>query len=273
MLFEFACRCAAGLVLAAPFTAAVAASGLGAFAEGDRLLFEPGGLLLVEVARASWLWLTPLANASLVTFAVLSVALTLPASLLWVTSADDTPATAPALFGRAVALVPSLLALAGLALLGQILAICLGVAGAGFFRSALESPVAGDRWALVPLGCAGLVALAFGVLRDVASAAVACGVPNARSGLRAALTALLGAPRALLTRWVAAAVAGLAVVAAVAGGVGIIDVGRPGSLRVVAVAVLHQSVVLALSVFRAGWFTAAARVVRGQLGAGSEARL
>jgi len=273
VLFEFVCRGAAGVVLAAPVAAAVAASGLGGFAEGDRLLFEPGGLLLVEVARASWLWLTPLANASLVTFAVLSVALTLPASLLWVTSADETSAPASATFGRAVALVPSLLALEGLAFLGQILAVCVGVVAAGFFRNSLESPVAGDRWALLPLGCGGLAALAFGVLRDVASAAVACGVPNARSALRAALGALFSTPRALFTRWVAAALGGLAVVAAVAVAVGIIDVGRPGSLRVVAVAVLHQSVVLALSVFRAGWFTAAARVVRAQLGAGSEARL
>jgi len=272
VLFEFACRGAASIVLAGPVCAAVAASGIGAFPEGDRLLFEPGGLLLVEVARASWLWLTPLANASLVTLAVVSVALSVPAALLWVTSADETPAAPSALFGRAAALVPSLLALEGLAFLGQILALCLGLSGAGSFRSALESPAAGDRWALVPLGCAALVALALGILRDVASAAVVCGAPNARSGLRAGLGALFTAPVTLLTRWAGPALAALVVVGAVAGAVGVIDVGRPGSLRVVVVAALHQCVVLALSAFRAGWFTAAARLARAQLGGGSEAR-
>jgi hypothetical protein len=272
VLFEFACRGAAGLVLAAPITAAVAASGLGAFPEGDRLLFEPGGLLLVEVARASWHWLGPLANASLLTLAVVSLALSVPAALLWVTSAEEDDASPPVLFSRACALVPSLLALEGVAFLGQILTLCLGFAAAGWFRSGLENPVAGDRWALLPLACAALLALGLGIVRDVASASVTCGAPNARSGLRAALAVVAGAPGTLLTRWLRAALAALALVAAVAGAVGAVDVGRPGALRVVAVAVLHQSVVLALSVFRAGWFTGAARVVRAQLGAGSEAR-
>ena len=270
--FEFACRSAAGLVLAAPVTAAVAVSGLGAFPEGDRLLFEPGGLLLVEVARASWLWLAPLASASLVTVAVLSVALTLPTALLWTTSADESGDALPALFGRAAAQVPSLLALTGLTFLGQILAICLGFAGAGFFRDALDNPIQGDLWALLPLGAGTIVALAFGLLRDVASAAVACGTPNARAALRVALGALFDAPLTLVARWVVPSLTGVAVAVAVAAAVGVIDVARPGSLRVLLVAVLHQGVVLALSVCRAVWFTAAARAVRPQLGAGSEAR-
>lgn len=272
VLFEFACRGTAALVLAAPLTAAVAATGLGAFPQGDRLLFEPGGLFLVEVARATAPWLSPLANASLVTLTLLGIALTLPAALLWTASTDDAPMAVSALFGRAVALVPSLLALAGFAFLGQVLAVCLGLAGAGFFHGAVENPEEGDLWALLPLAAAGLVVLAFGLLRDTASAAVTCGAPNARAALRVALATLVLAPGKLLARWLTPAVAGLALVALVAAAVGAVDVGRPGAGRVLLVTSLHQGVVLALSIARAVWFAGATRVVKGQLDAGSDAR-
>jgi hypothetical protein len=177
-----------------------------------------------------------------------------------------------ALFGRAIALVPSLLALAGFAFLGQVLAVCLGLAGAGFFHGAVENPKEGDLWALLPLAAAGLVVLAFGLLRDTASAAVTCGAPNARAALRVALATLVLAPGKLLARWLTPAVAGLALVALVAAAVGAVDVGRPGAGRVLLVTSLHQGVVLALSIARAVWFAGATRVVKGQLDAGSDAR-
>src|SRR6185295_15249218 len=75
VLFDFACRIAAGLILGAPVAAVVSASGVGAFPEGDRLLFAPGGTLLAELVRASFSLLPALATSSLATGVLLAAGL------------------------------------------------------------------------------------------------------------------------------------------------------------------------------------------------------
>jgi hypothetical protein len=269
VLFECACRAAAGVVLAAPVTAVIAATGVGAFPEGDRLLFEPGGLLLVEIARLASPALSSLASSSLVTLVVLGSALTLPRALLWSASTEASTEPLGALFGRTIALVPSLLTLTGLGFLGQVLVCMLGLSAAGILRGASANPSGADLWALGAVLCAGFFALALGILRDLSSAAAACGAPNAQAALRVGLACVLRAPGAALARWLGPAAIGLALTALVAAAVGMLDVSRTGSLRLPAVAVLHQAVVVCLSCCRAAWFVAATRSVRPQLGAGS----
>lgn len=272
VLVEFACRAAAGLVLATPVTAVIAASGIGAFPAGDRLLFEPGGLFLVEVARSAWPSIAPFAGSSLVTLVLVTCALTLPRALLWTVSAEVSSEPLTASFGRAGSLVPPLLTLTGLGFLGQTLAWMLGLTLAGILRAKSENPMTGDLFGLAVVASAGVVVLALGVLRDLASAALASGAANARSALRAGLASVLGSPGAALGRWLLPAAAGLALVVAVAGAVGAIDVARPGALRLALVLLLHQAVVLWLSCCRAVWFGAAVALVRPQLGTGSVAR-
>jgi hypothetical protein len=253
-------------------TAAISATGIGAFPEGDRLLFEPGGLLLVEAARQTLSLLGPLAASSLSTAALLGLALTLPRALLWSAVAAETPDRFATLLGHAATRIPSLLALTGLGFLAQVLAYSLGLSAAGLMRSSLSGPERGDLFAFAVLALAGALVLALGVLRDVASAAVACGVPTARAAVRIGFDAVRRAPGSVFVGWLGPAALGLTLVVIAAAGAGILDVARAGGFRVFAVALLHQSVLLALSFCRATWFGAAVRCVRPQLDATSAAR-
>ena len=273
VLFDYAARAAGALVLAAPVGAMVAASGIGNFPEGDRLLFERGGLLLVEVVRASWALLPPLAASSLVSGVVVFGALTLPQAILWSALGETAPESTNTFLGRACARVPAFLALTGLGFLAQILVLTLGLTAAGFLHGrATHDEMRTDLVALTALAVAALLALSCGVLRDVAGATLACGAANGRAALRAGLRVFLRSPLALAARWFVPASLGGALVLAVAFAVGRLDVGRSEGFRFLAVAVLHQLVVLGLTVCRAVWFRGAVRIVRPQLEAVSEAR-
>lgn len=273
VLFEFAARAAGALLLAAPITAAVAASGIGNFPAGDRLLFERGGLLLVEVARASWALFAPLAGSSVVTGALLWIALTLPAAVLWTALADETRDAVPAFLGRACARVPALFALGALGLLAQTLALTLGFSAAELLHArSSHDEMHADLGALAALAVAGAFAALFGIVRDVAGAALACGAADGKSALRAGLRVAARAPGALLGRWLAPTALGLLLVVAVAFVASALDVGRPEGSRLVLVALAHQLAVLGLTLCRAAWFRGAVRVARPQLAGGSDAR-
>jgi hypothetical protein len=274
VLLDFVTRACASLALAAPVTAVVAGSGIGSFPAGDRLLFEPGGMLLVEVVRSSWSLLPPLATSSLVTLGAGYAALVLPQAVLWTAVAEESPEPRAAFLGRTCARVPALFALAGLGFLAQVLALALGLATAGFLRGgASRNAMHADLGALLIAAVGVAVALLVGIVRDVASATLACGVAGSRAALHAALHCSLRAPGALIGRWLGPAVLGIGLVSAAALVVGSLDVGKPEAFRFVLVALVHQLVVLALSICRAVWFTGAVRVARAQLAGGSAARL
>jgi hypothetical protein len=273
ILFDFAARAAGALTLAAPVTAVVAASGIGNFPAGDRLLFERGGLLLTEVARASWSLLPPLAVSSSVAGAFVYAALALPQALVWTALGEEAPAPLPAFLGRACTRVPAYFALAALGFLAQILVLTLGLSAAGMLHGG-SSPNAfrADLGALAVLACAGIVALAVGVVRDVAGATLACGVGDSKRALGAGLRVVLSRPLALIGRFAGPSVLGLALVIVAALAAGALDVGRPESSRFVLVAALHQLVALGVTVCRAVWLKSALAVVRPQLAGGSLAR-
>jgi hypothetical protein len=273
ILFDFAARAAGALVLAAPVTAAVAASGIGNFPAGDRLLFARGGLLLVEVARASWSLLPPLAMSSLVTGAFVVAALALPQALVWSALGEETPDPMPAFLGRACARVPAYFALACFGFLAQILVLTLGLTAAGMLHGRTSpNALRADLGALAALGFAGALTLLVGVVRDVAGATVACGVADSKSALRAGLRVVLKQPAALAGRFLAPAALGLALVLLAALASGALDVGRSEGSRFVAVAVLHQLVALGITVCRTLWLRGAVGLVRPQLAGGSVAR-
>jgi hypothetical protein len=273
VLFDFGARAAAALALAAPVTAVIAASGIGNFPSGDRLLFERGGLLLVEVVRASWSLLPPLAVSSLVMSAFVYAALALPQALVWTALGEETPEPTPAFLGRACARVPAYFALAGFGLLSQILVLSLGLTAAGMLHGrSSTNALRADLGALAVLGVAGVLALLLGVLRDVAGATVACGVADSKSAVRAGLRAALARPLALAWRFLGPTALGLVLVTLVALATGSLDVGRPEGSRFVLVAVLHQLVALAVTVCRTVWLKRAIALVRPQLPGGSVAR-
>lgn len=268
-LFEFSCRAAAGLVLAAPVTAAVAAAGIGAFPEGDRLLFEPGGLFLVEAARSSLSLVAPLSSSTLAVVTIASLVLSVPRALLWTAAAEETRGPFATFVGHAGARLPSFVALLGLGFLSQVLVGALGLTLAGFMRGGMANPIDADGWALGVVAVTFVAALALGIVRDVASAAVACGASSTGRALRLGAITILRAPGTTCLRWLGPAALGLALVGAAAALAGVLDVSRPGTPRLLAVLALHQAALVALSFCRAGWFVAAVRLVRPQLEAAS----
>jgi hypothetical protein len=252
---DFALRAGAGLLLASPLVAAVASTGITRFPEGDRLLFEPGGLLLVEVARTLWSALVPLIQAELVMGLVLALALVVPHAVLLVALSRRVPASAAELFGKALTRVPPLIALQGLTLLAQSAALLAVATLAAGLREALLGATSrrADLVFLAVLAFGGLVVLGLGALRDLSSAACVDGALGSPAALRRGLAALRKAPGAVLSGFGAAAVAAGSLVAAGALLTGVLDVGRPGALRVVLVLVLHQAVLLGRSLCRAFW--------------------
>jgi hypothetical protein len=263
ILFDFTCRVAAGLILGAPVAAVVGASGVGSFPEGDRLLFTAGGTWLLEVLRASFALLPALATSSLATGVLLAAALVVPQAGLVTALAEDSPEPLRAFIGRAGARVPALLGLAGLAFLTQVLIFALALGLAGFARERLlENAIRADSAALAIAALGAVLVLALGLLRDLASAAVACGESGARRAIRTGFRCLHRAPGAAFGRWLGPHVLGLALVSAAVLATGALDVSKPHGARFFAVAVLHQSVILGLCACRAAWLGGAIKVLK-----------
>ena len=273
VLLDFALRGAAGLVLASPVVAAIASTGIPRFPEGDRLLFEPGGLMLVEVARALWSAAMPLVRAELVTGLLLGMVLLVPYSLVLV-ALERRAGTAGELWGEAITRVPPLLALHGLALLTQGGAILAAVALALELREGLVGATSrgADLVAALVLLLGALLVLALAVFRDLASAACVQGSVRSNEALARGFSTLRRAPGRVLRGWVGplAAVVGLLVAGAWL--TGRVDVSRAGAWRIGVVLVVHQAVLFARSVCRAWWLGKALVLVSPQLPTGSSAR-
>jgi hypothetical protein len=277
VLFDFACRIAAGLILGAPVAAVVSASGVGAFPEGDRLLFAPGGTLLAELVRASFSLLPALATSSLATGVLLAAGLVVPQAALLTALGERSPEPLRAFIGHAGERVPALLGLTGVAFLAQVLVGGGALALAAAARDGLSANAIRADGTFIAIASLGLVlALGLGVLRDLASAALTAGERGARGAVRQGFRCLLRAPGATLGRWLGPHVLALALVSAAALATGALDVSKPQSLRLLAVTLLHQSVVLGLCACRAAWLGGAVRVVattlEPQLAATSMAR-
>ncbi|HEX5099961.1 MAG TPA: hypothetical protein VFV94_10695 [Polyangiaceae bacterium] len=260
---DFALRAGAGLVLASPLVAAVASTGITRFPEGDRLLFEPGGLMLVEVARTLWSAVVPLIQAELVMGLVLALGLVVPYAVLLVALSRREPRTLSDLFGTAMTRVPPLVALQGLTLLAQSAALLALATFAAGLREALVGATSrrADLAFVAVLALGGLVVLGLGALRDLSSAACVEETLGSPAALRRGVAALLRAPGAVLSGFGAALVAASACVGVGALLTGALDVGRPGAFRVALVLVLHLAVLLGRSVCRALWLQRALGLV------------
>jgi len=259
---DFALRAAAGLLIASPVVAAVASTGIARFPEGDRLLFEPGGLMLAEVARTLWSALIPLLRAELMTGLVLGMALIVPYSLLLVALSGRARGTA-ALWGEAVTRVPSLLALHGLTLLTQGGVVLATATVAVQLRTGFVGATSrgADLVFVGVLLLGGLGVLTLTTLRDLASAACVQGSLTSRSALTTGVATLRRAPGRVIRDFAPPLLAGVALVAAGAVLTGSLDVSRPGAWRVVLVLAVHQAALLGRSVCRAFWLGRALRLV------------
>lgn len=263
LTLDFALRSAGGLILALPVAAVVAGTGIGRFPEGDRLLFEAGGLFLVEVARTLLGSVGPLATTSVGVAFVLSVLLVVPHSALLVALAERDESSPGAFWGRALERVPALLALSGLGLAAQLLAWTVGAAVASGAGATLAQAVPPwpDLGRVAGLALGGGLALAVGVARDLARAAAVVHGLDGRSALGRGLSTLLSSSRDALPAFAGPALLSALVVVIGSIAATTLDVSRPESWRLVAVFVVHQGVAYALAWCRALWLSSSIDLV------------
>lgn len=271
---DLAARIFAGLLLGLPLFSVVSASGIGQFEAGDRLLFQPGGLYLGEVARLSFAALVPLTNTALVTALSLSVLLLLPHGALLAALADREQQPFAMLLGRGASSFPALVALSGLTLIAQgvVLVFFSGVAGTARGSISGSSPPVSDGVALALLAVGGLLALGLGVVCDLCRAAAVVNRADGRSALRGGLLALQRKPGAVARGYLAPASVGLTLFVLAAVVTGWLDVSQAGALRLPLVTLLHLTVLVGLALCRARWLAIAVGLVEPQPDASSSAR-
>jgi hypothetical protein len=261
LLATYAFRTVAGLLLALPVMNAIQASGVTQWPEADRLLFEPGAEVLMEVLVSQRASLVASITPTLAMLAIIAV-LALGPELLMLRAASSSrrypsmpspekpaPAARP--------LLQRLLTLGAATLIARALLaglwLALAFTARSWFTSARDPRIA-DMAFVGALGVGVLFQIAVSALRDLAAAAIVAGGLPVPDGVATALSKL----RARSFGTCAAAFAvGILLVLAGALVAGAIDVSQPQSWRVAAVFVVHQAVVLGSIAVRAAWLSSA----------------
>lgn len=257
-------RAATALCLAWPLASLVAASGIGARSQGDRALFEPGGFLLLEVARLQGPPLLAAAHGLLPLIALGLLLSTLCNASLLLGLNQSERLSASELVARTLRAAPRLLVLGAGATLLQVV---LGLVGAALVDSVpepLAKPVAATlgqagAWLVI-----GLLAGAVGGATDIARAALV----RHEAGLSEALAhaAQLAWRRPLLSccGWLPYALPLLVAVALAARITEACDVSQSGGWRVALVFAVHQLVIVVAVAARAAWYARALRLTASE---------
>jgi hypothetical protein len=263
LLLAYVYRVIGAALLAFPLAAAVAASGIGNFPEGDAKLFEPGGTYLIEVFTSERALLERLLTPSAVLLLVTALAGVIPE---WVLIRSLRPrleqdAPAPALSlreaGHALGRLLLIALATGLGRAVLVLAtIGLMMTARSFALSALD-----ERLPTLA-ACAGLPIGVFGwacltVLSDLAAIAVTLDDAAVPQAMACALKALRRTGWRLGAVYAATALASLAVVGAGAALAAALDVARGDGWRTLALALAHQLVIVVQLGLRAAWFARA----------------
>jgi hypothetical protein len=254
-----------GTALAWPF-AAIVQSAYGSHPRADAVLWEPGGLALLDlVVRRQPALGALVAHVATVVLLALVLGL-LPSAALFACVGFTTPdRKSPTLRDAFLAAIPAFGPSAVLFATALVFDVSLGAAawaGAGLADEGFEralGEVAADAIALSLVVACWAVAGVAGVLQEVGRAAVVRFRVGAPEGLRTALRALAMAPTALLWSWgwrMLASVVPVALGGLLAGRIG----GRGGSSLIVLL-VMHQLIILVRAALRASWFARAMRAV------------
>jgi hypothetical protein len=266
LLLDFLPRALASVLVVLPFVSAVAGSGIGAFPEGDRLLFEAGGLVLSEVARALLPAAGSLLSASFTLFVALAVLLLIPHAAVLVLLAEARRPAPVVLWGRALASIPALLFVTGVALFAQVLTLTFASMIAGALRRSLanELPWVADGAFLAVLALALLLALAVGVARDLGRAAAIQAACDGRAAAFAGLATLRSRPAAALGAFATSLFGAILLAVFAALLTTEADVSRAGDYRFALVVLIHQGAAAGVSAFRVRWFETALELTRPQ---------
>jgi hypothetical protein len=263
ILITYGYRSGMAWLLAVPYVNAVNASGLMSFPEGDRKLFEGGGLFLMELLQSQ----RHVLGAALASTAGLLLLLAFggigPEWLLLRALGKARPAAAPHA-GRdltRLALLGALTWLVRALALGVTLMLALTVRS--YFAAAEDERIP-DLSFLAVAGCGVLVQAGISLLHDLASAAVVGVELNVSRASGLAFAGLRRGWPALSARYGAyALVQGLLVIGC-AGLVAALDVSRAGTWRSISSLALHQLSVLLLIATRSYWLSRALRAVARQ---------
>jgi hypothetical protein len=195
-------RISLALAIGLPSMSALLTTGIADHPDADRLLFDAGGLMLVEGVRLSLAGISSLTKLTLL-LATLSVLLSLLPTSLVLVALDDRALRLSESLGRGARRIPALFAIYGVCLLLQVIVFGL----AAFLGGWASRQLAGD---LSPAWAAGTGALLFslgvglncgiGVARDLSFAA-AIRRPKALPALLSGVGALLAHPLRVGVDW------------------------------------------------------------------------
>jgi hypothetical protein len=253
-------RAGIGLALAWPLCELFARPSL-AHPRADAVLFDPGGLYLVEAFRlAHGATVQALRGMSLGALAIFAFGLVPLGALMYALGREgairvsDLVAAAARVFGR----FSALLAMAMLALAFVVLAaLSLATAIREKVAPGLAEPAA-DLLVAAPWLLGAVLVAVIGVVHDLARAAVSQRDIGATDGVRLALRAASRRPTAALFGWAWRAALAVAIVALAAFASATVDVDH--TRAIVAVAFVHQAAVLAIVGVRASWLACAIRL-------------
>lgn len=257
-------RLGAAWILALPVRYAVEASGVTQFPDGDRALYEAGGLVLLETLTAQRALIAASVGPMSLLFCVWAVASIGPEYLLM--RALRSPSAERRLPGATTDLLRiCVTALGLLPLRALVLGLTLAFAWSAhsWFAAVPDVRVADAAFVLV-LALGGALQLAATVLRDLAASAVvrrSCPVPDA---VRLGWSALRTNPARLASRYLLALGGAGMTYVAVAVLVTEVDMSRPGAFRALLVVALQQTAVLASILLRAWWLAIAGAAVSAQ---------
>lgn len=250
VLCASAVRALLGWVISFPFVAALSALGVGALPGGDRALFAPSGLLLAETVRLGQVALLAALQTALLAWFACALLQALPTALVFATfAAPRHDARAP--FRRALALTPRFVALG---------ALDYGLCALTFVFALLAWPAAssasgGAEYLLTALvvGSAAMIAAVISVFVDLARLASLSAGTTLREAVDEAGVELRRRWFGLFSAYLFASGAGALAVALAARGAELYRVEEPGAWRVALVWLLHQSVLVALTLIQGAW--------------------
>lgn len=255
-------RLALATVVATPLVSVFASSGIGHYPAGDALLFEPGGLMLVEVVRRTAPALGASFNGSLGLLLLAVLPALFGVAVLMVALVEPGRLKLPSCLARAAEVFPSFVLISGLSALAQAaVVLCLTLLGGSLGGSFGAVERSADLVLLVSLLAGLLGAGLVQMLADLARAARVAGRSSTWDALAAGLNAARGAPGRAAGSFALAAVAALAAVVGSAIVTQWLAVDRAGSWRVALVFVVHQLTVLFTVYVHAVWYSAALRLV------------
>jgi hypothetical protein len=234
-----------------------------AYPRGDRLLFEPGGLYLVEALRLTRSDLTNAAEG--MSFGVLLALYLglLPLGALIRSLGTEQKLTPPALMAHGVRFFGPMSLLLGLSLVIMALACGMPIVIGSLLDTKIRASL-GDRggdlaqagFYLVALG----VLAVLGVVHDLARTAAVTRELRALEAARAGARTLRAWPAEAFGGWALRGLLALLLVTVAARTTTLI--GIETNAKLVAVAIVHQAAIFALVFLRADWLALATRLVR-----------